>query len=157
VAVLTALELAKRFGAKLTVLHANHVGHNLQPALLVWIAHEPRPITEVAAERAELEVCEFLASLGCSPGAADLDVVIADEEPARAILRYARTEDQDLIVMGTHGRSAALHLFVGSVAEKVVRHADCPVLTVPARRTAASSEDHAPVSARATELAERPI
>jgi nucleotide-binding universal stress UspA family protein len=36
----------------------------------------------------------------------------------------------DLIAMGTHGRTGVVHLYLGSVAEKVVRHATCPVLTV---------------------------
>jgi nucleotide-binding universal stress UspA family protein len=50
--------------------------------------------------------------------------------PARAIADYAATHDIDLIVMGTHGRGAVAHLFIGSVAERVVRTAPCPVLTV---------------------------
>ena len=50
--------------------------------------------------------------------------------PARAIIEYAGTHDVDLIVMGTHGRGGMAHLFVGSVAERVVRTAPCPVLTV---------------------------
>ena len=50
--------------------------------------------------------------------------------PAPVILDYAQGEDMDLIVMGTHGRRGLGHLFLGSVAEKVVRHAPCPVLTI---------------------------
>jgi nucleotide-binding universal stress UspA family protein len=46
------------------------------------------------------------------------------------IVEYARTLNVDLIVMGTHGRTGVAHLFMGSVAERVVRHAPCPVLTV---------------------------
>jgi nucleotide-binding universal stress UspA family protein len=47
-----------------------------------------------------------------------------------AILEVAQHWDVDLVVMGTHGRTGLKHLFVGSVAEKVVRKANCPVLTV---------------------------
>jgi nucleotide-binding universal stress UspA family protein len=57
-------------------------------------------------------------------------------EPGRAeetILTLAREGDFDLIVMGTHGRTGLRHLFLGSVAENVVRLADCPVLTVKAK------------------------
>ena len=50
--------------------------------------------------------------------------------PAKAIVDYAGTRDIDLIVMGTHGRGGMAHLFIGSVAERVVRTASCPVLTV---------------------------
>ncbi len=46
------------------------------------------------------------------------------------IIRYARDNDIDLLVMGTHGRSGLTHVLLGSVAEKVVRKAPCPVLTI---------------------------
>ncbi|MEZ5943733.1 MAG: universal stress protein [Planctomycetaceae bacterium] len=46
------------------------------------------------------------------------------------IIRYAKDEDIDLIVIGTHGRTGLVHVLMGSVAEKVVRKAPCPVLTV---------------------------
>jgi nucleotide-binding universal stress UspA family protein len=50
--------------------------------------------------------------------------------PAAAIVEAARTSDADLIVMGTHGHGAVMHAVMGSVAERVVRTAACPVLTV---------------------------
>lgn len=46
------------------------------------------------------------------------------------IIKAAREEKADMIVMGTHGRTGLAHVFIGSVAEKVVREAPCPVLTV---------------------------
>jgi nucleotide-binding universal stress UspA family protein len=55
--------------------------------------------------------------------------VLEAPDPARQIVRYARAMDIDLIVMGTHGRSAVAQLLMGSVAEKVVRTAPCPVFT----------------------------
>jgi nucleotide-binding universal stress UspA family protein len=50
--------------------------------------------------------------------------------PAAEIVKYAKETDVDLIVMGTHGRGLVAHVVLGSVAEKVVRTAPCPVLTV---------------------------
>lgn len=50
--------------------------------------------------------------------------------PAAGILDFCAEQGVDLVVMGTHGRSAIGHFFLGSVAERVVRHAPCPVLTV---------------------------
>lgn len=49
------------------------------------------------------------------------------------IIDYVREEDADLVVMGTHGRSGVEHILIGSVAEKVVRKAPCPVLTIRPR------------------------
>ena len=58
-------------------------------------------------------------------------------KPASAIARLAEDENIDMIVMGTHGRSGLSRLLMGSVAEAVVRHAKCPVLTYkqPAAQT----------------------
>src|SRR5262245_60965743 len=57
--------------------------------------------------------------------------------PYREIVEVARAEQADLIVMATHGRTGLSHLFMGSVAERVVRAAPCPVLTIrPTRGTA---------------------
>jgi nucleotide-binding universal stress UspA family protein len=56
-------------------------------------------------------------------------VITAVSKPA-AIVGYASEHRMDLIVMGTHGRGAVSHLLMGSVAERVVRTATCPVLTV---------------------------
>lgn len=56
--------------------------------------------------------------------------VVRQGPPFLEIVRYAQEANIDLIVMGTHGRSALAHMLMGSVAEKVVRKAPCPVLTV---------------------------
>ncbi len=57
-------------------------------------------------------------------------VTIRGISPADEIVNHAKQSKTDLIVMGTHGRSALGHFLIGSVAEKVIRHAHCPVLTV---------------------------
>lgn len=51
--------------------------------------------------------------------------------PAETIMRTAKSEKADMIVMGTHGRTGLRHLLIGSVAENVVRHSHIPVLVVP--------------------------
>lgn len=61
---------------------------------------------------------------------------VARGQPANAIVRFAQARDVDLIVMGTHGRTGLQHVFLGSVAEKVVRQAPCPVVTIGAKRCA---------------------
>jgi nucleotide-binding universal stress UspA family protein len=57
-------------------------------------------------------------------------VLLTFTSPANGIVSYARDAKIDVIVMGTHGRGGLSHLIMGSVAEKVVRTAPCPVLTV---------------------------
>jgi universal stress protein A len=57
---------------------------------------------------------------------------------ARAVLEFAKENAIDLIVMGTHGRTGLAHVVMGSVAERVVRLAPCPVLTLRAETVAAA-------------------
>ena len=57
-------------------------------------------------------------------------VRVVTGDPATEIVRHAKEEECDLIVLPTHGRTGLTHLFFGSVAEKVVRHAECPVLSL---------------------------
>src|SRR5262249_45424943 len=65
-------------------------------------------------------------------------VDLAGGRPPAALSRIAQERQIDLIVMATHGRTGIEHVLLGSVAEKVVRLAPCPVLTVKARRPGAS-------------------
>jgi nucleotide-binding universal stress UspA family protein len=76
------------------------------------------------------------------------------DEPANEILRYAKSGNIDLIVMGTHGRTGLARVVLGSVTEAVVRAAPCPVLTVqspPPTIMAAASEDEHPRHVAGTE------
>jgi nucleotide-binding universal stress UspA family protein len=57
-------------------------------------------------------------------------LVITSDAPAVAIVDYAARGKIDLIVTGTHGRGGVAHMVMGSVAERIVRTAPCPVLTV---------------------------
>jgi nucleotide-binding universal stress UspA family protein len=75
------------------------------------------------------------------------DVAVTTEalvgRPATIIALTAAERGADLIVMGTHGRSGVTHLFMGSVAERVVRSAPCPVLTVRERASRNDGLQHA--------------
>ncbi len=64
----------------------------------------------------------------CKQAGIDCNVHVREGNPAEEII--AASKDYDLIIMGTHGRSGLEHLLLGSVAEKVIRHADKPVLVV---------------------------
>ena len=73
-----------------------------------------------------------------SPHGVVLDVLSRTGQPVHEILDLARSLPADMIVMGTHGASGFEHLVLGSVTEKVLRKASCPVLTVPPRAQATS-------------------
>lgn len=86
-------------------------------------------LTALVEEEARRRLAHFVTR------ASERGVVIAHTftevgPPARTILETARKGRHDLIVMGTHGRTGLSHMVLGSVAEKVVRQAKCPVLTL---------------------------
>ena len=60
----------------------------------------------------------------------DTEMVILHGSPYQEVIRYAKEHKVDMIVIGTNGRSGVEHLMFGSTAEKVVRGASCPVLSV---------------------------
>jgi nucleotide-binding universal stress UspA family protein len=111
--------LAKNFGATLTVMH---VAENF--FLRATIA-DPHALKAAVARRLEERLtAEDRRALHARA------VLETSDQPADAIITYAKQAEIDLIVMGTHGRHGISHLLVGSVAEHVVRTASCPVLTV---------------------------
>jgi nucleotide-binding universal stress UspA family protein len=125
-----ALFVSKHFNAEMHLLHAWHVNYHVRPDLSVWMeTHGQQPITRVVEQEARKETELFLSALDPATRAA-LKIHVLEGEPAKTITDLAVSEQVDLIVMGTHGRSAVLQIALGSVAEKVVRHAHCPVLTV---------------------------
>jgi len=115
-------ELASRFGAELHLLHAVEA----VPIMYGEGAYGP-PENE-----AELEAVAARHLEEVNVEADNVDVVrkVVHGHPFVEIVRYAKEHDIGLIVIGTHGRGAIAHMLLGSVAEKVVRKAPCPVLTV---------------------------
>ena len=121
-------ELAQRFDA---TLHVLHVAENIYVTAFgaeTYASFAPdlqRDIEESAHRRLHGAV---LDSDGSGPDT--IPAVMTSSSPAFAIIDYAKENGIDLIVMGTHGRGALAHMLMGSVAERVVRLASCPVLTV---------------------------
>ena len=123
-----AMGLADRFGACLHLLHAIQNPFE-QPWATEIYAVSMANFEETARRESDAELAAMLDTAERQKYCACLVTDIGP--PFLSIVRYARREPIDLIVMGTHGRGAIAHLLIGSVAENVVRKAPCPVLTVP--------------------------
>lgn len=122
-----AAGLARRHEAELVVFHAR----------LLFADDPNRPEFQFLDEGAyedqiQQSLGEVRASIDDSAGVSTL--VERGPSAASAILQVCEQHGIDMIVMGTHGRSALGHFLLGSEAEKVVRHAACPVLTVASAR-----------------------
>jgi nucleotide-binding universal stress UspA family protein len=119
--------LAEAFSASLHVLHVveNLVAHAWTAE--VYVTALPGLLEEVQRDATD-RLQRLFSPAEREALRAALAVVVGS--PFLEILRYARAHDIDLIVMGTHGRGPVEHMLLGSVAEKVVRKAGCPVLTV---------------------------
>ena len=130
VALAYGRELARRFGVRLHVLHvvedlgARFVSFPLPVGDSQSLAGRGR---KRGADPPPQSVVRRRPS-----GVAREEVVLVSTSPSHAIVSYARDTMPriGIIVMGTHGRGAVAHLLMGSVAERVVRSAPCPVLTV---------------------------
>jgi nucleotide-binding universal stress UspA family protein len=120
--------LAKHFGAHLHVLHVAQNAYFNAIGSDAYVAMSPGLQDEIEAA-ARQRLGELLLDSDKS-GPATTPVVETSSSPVFTILDYAKRNRVDLIVMGTHGRGPMAHLLMGSVAERVVRLAPCPVLTV---------------------------
>lgn len=128
-AVTQARAFADRFGATLHVLHVV-----TEPLHEVWATYAPGADFLDTVQRLEGEACKEIERLSAladlPPGRLVIATVWGDA--SEQILKYAATHGIDLIVSGTHGRRGWDHVIMGSVAERLVRLAPCPVLTVHA-------------------------
>jgi nucleotide-binding universal stress UspA family protein len=130
-----ALALARRYEGRVTLL-------NVLPELpfIVSFPLSPdRPALDPATRQGLWE--ELRAFAGPAADQAPLEAVVVEGDPARTIVERARDMGADLVVMGTHGRSGVERWVLGSVAEKVLRKAHCPVLTVPPSSRSAGEGD----------------
>jgi nucleotide-binding universal stress UspA family protein len=121
-------EFARTFGARLDVVHVceSVITRGIGIDGFAFNYADLQRDLEAAARRqldARLDN-EDRTMLNAKP------VLLISNSPALALVQYATDSAADLILMGTHGRGVVAHLFMGSVAERVVRLAPCPVLTV---------------------------
>ena len=144
-ALVYAIALAQQLQARLTLLHVL----DLTP---VTMGEMTAGVTATA-----LDTLETRRSTSCRRAWSGYSVPACRAEPPRpgtpthAIVATAGEQGVDLILMGTHGRTGLAHVFLGSVAEHVIRHAPCPVLvmrkTMDIPDTSATAENALPEQA----------
>jgi universal stress protein A len=113
-----AIPLAKQFGATVTVVHvAQECVQN--PEMILGDAQ--------ILEAGQTALNDLVREIGDS---VRVQAIVRLGQPASGIVEVAQELQSDLIILSTHGRSGLAHVLLGSTAEKVVRHAPCPVLVV---------------------------
>jgi len=128
VAMAYGRDLARNYNAQLRVIHVVEDIVARYSSEVGFTAPDMQADLEKAARR-DLEArlnSEDRAHLNA------VAVIVTATNVADAVCRYAKNNSIDLIITGTHGRGAVKHFLMGSVAERVVRTAPCPVLTVHA-------------------------
>jgi nucleotide-binding universal stress UspA family protein len=122
-----AAALAEKFSARICLLHVVQDLAVFIPDMITVappILPAPEQMTSAVRDAFDRLVTENnLEHLA-------VDREVREGNPFAEIVRFAREQNMDLIVMGTHGHTGLAHMLLGSVTEKVVRKAPCPVLTV---------------------------
>lgn len=125
-----AVFLASHHHAELLLLHVvEHLQEFEQYQILVFTSQE-------LSEKMEKQAYEELNKLSEQiKKTIKVETLVRQGKPFVEIIKQAKEKDMDLIVMASHGRTGVSHMLMGSVAEKVVRKANCPVLIVRDKNT----------------------
>ena len=115
------LEIARHFGAAVILVHAI--------PLVAQLGNFPMPADVYATQEKAANV-KLSAIAGQKLGSVEHESVAFIGDIVGGILQAVEQFKPDLLIMATHGRAGLAHLFLGSVAEAVVRKANCPVLTI---------------------------
>jgi len=120
-----ASHLAEVHGASILLLHAYHLPVEFQQ---LEGAYLPPDFWSNVKSEAEQTLAKYAADL--EKAGTRVETVVREGYPASVIIDEAAERGVDLIVIGTHGLSGLKHMLLGSIAERVVQKAHCPVLTV---------------------------
>lgn len=131
-----AAMLAKSFNATIDLLYVWEAPAFIAPEAMVGAAGTTQTLAQLASDQAQAAMREFVAQAR-EDGVEVANTRVEQGDPSHTIVTIAERDGYDLVAMGTHGRSGFAHLLLGSVAEKVVRRASCPVLTVRTAETEA--------------------
>ncbi len=129
-----AHDLARDYGAELIVLNV------LLPPVIVAEPY-PFPVDHTFEYN---NAREALARITSPDSKVTIRHMLREGDPAKEIVQVANDNQVDLVVMGTHGRTGLSRVLMGSVAEQVLRHCSCPVITL---RTPAADVGEAPAPA----------
>jgi len=135
-AVVYAVAFARRFGADLLLVNAIYPQYYATNA--DYLPFDYGSLLDETRRAAEKDMDEIGQSV--SFGDVSFRTRIEEGHPGETLVKVAEEEGADLIVVSTHGRTGLPHVLVGSTAQHVVRHANCPVLVIPrAGKTRATS------------------
>jgi nucleotide-binding universal stress UspA family protein len=129
-----AVELAKSFQARVTVLYVYYLPSIALGEVSPAVIDETLEAMETNARQQAQKALARVLNAGLQG-----DSVIVEGAPFQMIIDTAKEKAVDLIVMGTHGRTGLTHVLMGSVAERVVRMAPCPVLVTRGRSSIAET------------------
>lgn len=132
-----AAAIAETYGAWLDVIHVWDIPTFAVPGDMAGYGL-PNTVIDTVSEQAH-RMMEELLSQARSKGIAIRKSTVMPGNAGRAIVEAARNGSYDLIVVGSHGRTGLARAMLGSVAERVVRHAPCQVLVVSAKAQASAS------------------
>jgi len=141
-AIRRAVDLAQHYGAALTLIYVYEpLDYALPEGYALYTPEQAGRLMEEFKDRLRALVRDVEAM-----GVGAVESHVLNGGAAVEIVNYAQEHGFDLIVMGTHGRTGLSHLLMGSVAERVLRTAHCPVLTVKAEEV---PHEDAPASSHA--------
>lgn len=123
-----ACSLAKEHDAQLIILHV------VAPSAIAY----GDAMTEMVRAGSREEIKHMFQRLHAPAPTVPVEHVIEEGDPVATILRVAKEKKVEQIVMGTHGRTGLNRLLMGSVAENVLRHAECPVVIVRGKSSEAT-------------------
>lgn len=123
-----AIDIAKKSGAKLYLLHVIGV---IQTCAVDYCFDQPTlDALEKKSETSALDMMKKQLALFPEASGVDIETDIKQGVPYEEILAEQKNKDIDLIVMSSHGKTGLLHHLMGSVAERVMKKAGCPVLLI---------------------------
>ena len=122
-----AIELANEVGAKIMLLHATYLGYIYSSEGTA--IYDVPGLQKAARKNAERQMRQLVRAVNF--GGVKFETAFTDGSPVLDICAFAKDHDVDLIITSTHGWTGFEHILIGSIAEKVVRHASCSVLVAP--------------------------